>query len=955
MVLFVLRKMAANKWMVASLLIGVILAVAMVTTIPIYSRGILTRLLLRDLQLYQERSGGYSGVVEIGGFFNLDPEVSPRLSGYDELSAQVHREVDRGIPTALLSEARTIRQSFLRVVPVDARETDPAPTSLVTRSGVMDRLTPAVGRMPVAAPEPGTGPVEAVISRQTAAGGRLAYGRTYDVFASRQNEPIPIRVRVVGVVDMADVSDLYWTFPIRDLSDSLIVHEADLRSVIEEYAPGRNIEVEWLYTYDYQALSSEQASPIVDFVEEYTRLARRAGLSVRVQAIRIFEQYMLREQALTMTLWVLQVPLLLMLAFYLFMVSQVLIDHERNEIALLKSRGANVLQVFLTYVILGGLLSLAGVIAGPFLGLLICQILGASSGFLEFVQRRALQLEITGRTYVYAFGAATVALLTILIPALQASRTTIVHHKQRKGTAGGRPIWKLLFLDVVMLGVAIYGLYRYETRAQIVALSGIAATELALDPILLFVSTLFVVGMGLLFLRVYPLFVRLLYRAGARRWPPSLFAALIQVGRGSGKDQFLMLFLILSISIGVYNADAARTLNQNVEERLRYNAGADIVLREDWRQVDSGTGFTVAQDGGGPAGPTGAAPSDSSVAARYVEPPFRRFLELPGVNRATPVFYEQDASGRLLGGGSFGSVALFGIVPHEFGEVAWFRDDLTPSHWYNYLNLLAASPAAALISSSLASDAELNPGDPIYLTWEDQPATLYYVYGIVDYWPGYNPFAGRTGRGTRHLAVVNLNYLQANSALEPYEVWLETDPSIESADLYAGLAAAGIEPVVFTDTGQDLIRERNDPMLQGTNGTLSLGFLVSLGVCFVGFLLYWTFSIRERTLQFGLFRAMGMGRSAIVLTLGMEQLLISGAAVAAGFGIGRLASRLFVPLLQLVENAEEMVPPIRVISNSLDQVRIVGFVVVMLTLGFLILSVFLFRINIHQAVKLGEE
>jgi len=945
--------MAANKWMVASLLIGVILAVAMVTTIPIYSRGILTRLLLRDLQVYQENSGIYPGSVEVGGYMTLDPEAESILGWYDELDEVVDREIRRGVVVPLLTESRVVEQSFLRAFPVDRPEDDALAASVVSVEGLFERVEPAIGSLPVAGDEQRDGEdaiLEAVITRETAAGGRFTYGQTYAMYAPRTEEPLPYRVRIVGVVDEADPSDVFWTFPLRRQNDALIMHANDVTRVVVTDNPLRNLEVTWAYTYDYQQMSSEHAAPMFDFVEEYTQQARRVGLSVRLPAQRILEEYMIRERALTMTLWVLQVPLLLMLAFYLFMVSQVLIDHERNEIALMKSRGAQVGQVFMTYVILGVLLSVAGILVGPILGLWICQVLGASSGFLEFVQRKALRLEITGRTYLYGVSAALVALMTILIPALQASRTTIVHHKQRLSRGRRRPIWQVLYLDVVLVAIAGYGLYRVRARTELVELANLEAAELALDPVLLFVSTIFVVGLGLLFLRVYPFFVRLLYRAGSRRWSPAVFASLIQVGRGGGKDQFLMLFIILSISIGVYNADAARTLNQNLEERLRYNIGADVVLQEEWRQI-SDSGSVMVEGGGAPPPGLGEAESEG----RYQEPPFRRFEELPGVASATPVFYEPDASGREFGGDSFSRLALFGIQPREFGEVGWFRSDLLPTHWYHYLNLLSESPAAALISRGLAEESDLEPGDPIYLTWRDQPATLYYVYGIVDYWPGYNPFEARFGTGARHLAVVNLNYLQATSALEPYEVWMKLEPDTDSAALYAAIEDSGIDAVRFLDARQELIRERNDPMLQGTNGTLSLGFLVSLGVCFVGFLLYWTFSIRERTLQFGLFRAMGMSRSGIVTMLGLEQLFISGAAVAAGFGIGRIASDLFVPLLQVVRNAEDTVPPLRVISLFEDQLRITVFVTVMLLLGFAILSVFLFRIRIHQAVKLGEE
>ena len=41
--------------------------------------------------------------------------------------------------------------------------------------------------------------------------------------------------------------------------------------------------------------------------------------------------------------------------------------------------------------------------------------------------------------------------------------------------------------------------------------------------------------------------------------------------------------------------------------------------------------------------------------------------------------------------------------------------------------------------------------------------------------------------------------------------------------------------------------KRNDPALEGTNGMLTLGFLVTMGVAFAGFLIYWVLSLRSTT------------------------------------------------------------------------------------------------------------
>ncbi|MCK4515551.1 MAG: hypothetical protein KAU31_09855, partial [Spirochaetaceae bacterium] len=153
MLLFVLRKMAANRWMVASLLIGVILAVAMVTTIPIYSRGILTRLLLRDLQIYQETSGRFPGLVEVTGHLPLGRESETKLNFYDEYSSAVQREVDRGLAIPILSQAHRLTHDFIRVQRVDQPDGKRTSTSVSAVTGLFERVRPVIGRLP----EPGNG------------------------------------------------------------------------------------------------------------------------------------------------------------------------------------------------------------------------------------------------------------------------------------------------------------------------------------------------------------------------------------------------------------------------------------------------------------------------------------------------------------------------------------------------------------------------------------------------------------------------------------------------------------------------------------------------------------------------------------------------------------------------------------------------------------------------------
>ena len=92
-------------------------------------------------------------------------------------------------------------------------------------------------------------------------------------------------------------------------------------------------------------------------------------VDISVPAIPVLERYYNREQQLKTTLWVVQVPILVMLGFYLFMVSRLIIEQEQNEIAVLKSRGASSSQVFFGYLVEGLVLGLIALLIGPPLGL----------------------------------------------------------------------------------------------------------------------------------------------------------------------------------------------------------------------------------------------------------------------------------------------------------------------------------------------------------------------------------------------------------------------------------------------------------------------------------------------------------------------------------------------------------------------------------------------------------
>ena len=338
----------------------------------------------------------------------------------------------------------------------------------------------------------------------------------------------------------------------------------------------------------------------------------------------------------------------------------------------------------------------------------------------------------------------------------------------------------------------------------------------------------------------------------------------------------------------------------------------------------------------------------------YSEPPFDPIANLPNVESAAKVF-KKNAVTVTTKGKSIHYPMLMAIEPKTFGESAWFKNSLLPHHWYQYLNLIANEPSAVLISRKVADSLGIKQGDYITMEWAGSDSGEFVVYGIVDYWPTFNPL--ETGEGTSEgaLIVANLPYVQNMLGLEPYEVWLKLASDTSRAEFYEDIKEAKIPVTAMNDVNPQIIDLKNGALLLGVNGTMTLGFLISLLISFIGFLLYWVLTIKSRTLQYGIYRAMGIPMPKLIGILVSEQILTSGFACLLGIAVGGVTSQLFVPLFKISMNIKELMPPFAVVSDASDEMKIYVFAAVMLILGSTILIGFLKKIKIDQAIKLGED
>ena len=100
---------------------------------------------------------------------------------------------------------------------------------------------------------------------------------------------------------------------------------------------------------------------------------------------------------------------------------------------------------------------------------------------------------------------------------------------------------------------------------------------------------------------------------------------------------------------------------------------------------------------------------------------------------------------------------------------------------------------------------------------------------------------------------------------------------------------------------------------------------------------------------------MGMSMGEIIAMLLNEHIFISGTSIAAGVLVGLLASKLFMPLIQIAYSSVDYALPLRIVNETSDGIRLAVIIGLMVVICLLILAWIIRSMKIAQALKLGED
>ncbi|MCR4618427.1 MAG: FtsX-like permease family protein [Lachnospiraceae bacterium] len=924
-----LQKLLHKKWMMLCMVLGNVLLIAIACAYPMFRDASLTRMLKDEFVSYEKRTNKDSSVISITGKLRKKGNTK----GYEWSKDKAENLLnDMQLDGGLLLKYNYLQTTSATPTVMRESSLKDGRYTLCSMDGLQDNIELISGDMFSGEIIDGD-TIEVMVTINCFVRMELLVGEELEFKYIKLPNGNPLKVKVCGVFAPLEEAADYWQKDVNLLSSDFFVMDTLYNEIFLDNPLDYDQNTTWYIGFDYTTLTYDKVDKLLGDTYMLLDESSEYGEVERPAYLKFLENYLVNEKKIQATLIILQVPVLVLLLAFIYMISGQMYSMEQNEISVMMSRGASKGQILSLYLMQSVLVSAIGCVIGLPLGALLCRALGSASAFLEFSGRRALSVTITPGVLIYMAGAAVLSVLMGVLPSVIGSRGSIV--KTLASRARNKtPLWQKLFLDVIFLGVSIYGYYNFSRHKDALEASVLAGESL--DPLLYLSSSLFILGAAMLMLRLIPLLVRLINRIGERTWPAFVYASFCEIIRSVKKQYFIMIFLILTASLGIFNTTVARTIASNNERNLEYKAGADIVLKETW----ANNKYIVAMD--------------SDIPLVYTEPDFGKYEMLSCVDKAARVYEDDMATFK----GDY--IKVMGINTKEFGEATALPANLLEKHYYDYLNAMSYETNLILASSSFRDVLEYGVGDSITYKLSGEEVTGV-IADFVEYFPGFeNQITAYNADGTvykktQYLIVAHLSELQGAIGVKPYKVWIKLKDGANADELYDYIRDNGIKVSEFEDLSLEIEDMKSDTLFQGTNGILTLSFMVILVLCFIGYLIYWTLTISSRELLLGVLRAMGMSKNEVFGMLIIEQFFSAIIPLACGAGIGILSSKLFVPLIQIAYCGGNMILPLKLVTLPGDMIRMFVIIIVMILACFIVLARQVSGLKISQALKLGED
>ena len=658
---------ARHRWrLLAPLLAGAVIASAILSSSSIYGDAV------RQLGLDRSFEGEARHELDVDLISSFAPS---RESSYRTIQSEVDLAVSRNVEWFVEGSTRSLEGStfFVNDVGRGGAPVDASPENIV--GDEQDRIDPrlrafffyqtlfdehvslveggwpeTVGvevdadEKPIGFPE-----IPVVVLERTAQRQGLSVGDRLMAVPYWEDVTVYAVARITGVVRPVDAEARFWRRDLQRYVEStrednfiaMYVPEETFFRGVGRLFPSMKSDYAWGLFVDPARIDADSAGLArfgLDRTDDHlrARLASYRSVTGLDGALANFET---RDLFGRIPLSMLLVMMLGVVLYYLVMASNVVVERNAEEVALLRSRGADGGQVFLLYLSEAGLIAVAAFFAGPPIAFAVTGLMGFTPAFSAF-NEGVLPVSLTPAAYGLSLGGAALALAAMLLPAVGSAGLNPLTHHTELSRPRGAPFFTRYYLDI-FLGL-IAGLLFWELASRGTVVTEALFAGEAVDEVLLAAPALFMLAAALLLLRFFPMMTAVLGWAVSRLRSAAAPLALWRMSREPAPFTRPLLLLLLAGAVAMFAINFGATLDRNYADRALYASGGDVLFQ----------GADLSRDG----------PSTA-----FEE-------EFGGIGEAaTPAF--RTTARPLLGLFSRGRFNVLGVDPDTFGDVAWWRDD----------------------------------------------------------------------------------------------------------------------------------------------------------------------------------------------------------------------------------------------------------------------------------------
>lgn len=955
-----LLRLAHGRALLAAVALGMLVAVTLICTVPLFNSLILDTQLQQDVNTSDPAQRNIQAMVTSGQISEqmraqttkLLPQLAQQyLGGFASPAPTYYSFSDAMILYSAGSNTYDpVKGPQVRLQSWNYAQTAPHMTFLA-------------GHAPQSTASGNT--IQVLVTREMADDAGLKLGShivTWE-FGAHQNQ---ITGTVVGIWQPKSVTDPYWNDTLFTAGGSLttpkiypvLIDDNDFYRTLSAFN-GIGATQNWIYYTNTTSINAANMAAVNNDIAQFrSRLSGDAqpisgvsGVGVISNLDKIITDLQGQESLLSLPLYVVVAQIVGLALLFVVAMAGLLIEGQSQEIATLKSRGGSGTQLLSVFVIQGVILGLISAVVGAFLAALLALALvkafvpsgaaGGSSLDSAYLARLASPGSVVGPALL----GAALGVGAIAFSAFQTARMDVLAFRREQGRQSRPPFWARYYLDLIFAALCVVGYLELgqfgnlSVRAQ---LPGGASS-----PLLLISPALLLLAGALVTLRLAPLAAAFGERVAARGRGFSAMLAFAQVERTPAKYLRMTLLLTLAVGLGIFAISYNASLQQNVRDSATYSVGTSVRLTQHFAEAQ---GF-----------------------ANKIE---QEYKAQPGVTVISPVY--RTIASTTADQGSY-SLGVLVVDPATFTQVAnpisW-RSDYGSEPLPQLMRDMQAhttpqsgstEPAWAIVSQSFAQQNTLNVGDKFALTLNENTfGTNNFVVGAIvsDFptlYPQQYPAGFMVVSQTAFDQAVQAGNPNAGVVLGPNEFWVLTDGN--AAHEAALTSYVRNHPEYDTDAvvslRDTLATAQANPVSDGMRGLLLIGAIMAALLAVLGAIIQSALAARQRATQFAVLRTLGVGNRELTQILLSEQSVVYVFGLVGGTALGALLVSATLPFLQFsdrpVNQAMLGTPPYVLVTDP----KMLGMFYLALVLAFVVALLIAARyaatVGLGRALRLGED